>query len=251
MIQIDGLLWLLALIGALILTQRQLHRQIQMTFLLLTRQPEISIALFSILFLPGIALHEFSHWLSARMVGVRTGRFSVIPRRMEDGRLRLGYVETAETDIFRDALIGAAPLITGGIFIAFAGYIHFEGMQIQHSLSPTSWESLRSVASTVYSQPDFWIWFYLTLAISSTMFPSSADRKTWLPVGLVILLLVGLVLFSGAGPWLAKNVSPFINSVIWSSVFVLGISFIVQILLLVPFFLSSRILMRVTGLKVV
>lgn len=251
MIQIDGLLWLLALIGALILAQRQLHRQIQMTFLLLTRQPEISIALFSILFLPGIALHEFSHWLSARMVGVRTGRFSVIPRRMEDGRLRLGYVETAETDIFRDALIGAAPLITGGIFIAYAGYVHFNGTEIQQSLTPPSWESFRSVASTVYSQPDFWIWFYLTLAISSTMFPSSSDRKTWLPVGLVILLLVGLVLFSGAGPWVAKNVSPFINSVIWSSVFVLVISFIVQILLLVPFFLSSRILMRATGLQVV
>lgn len=251
MIQIDGLLWLLALIGALILTQRQLHRQIQTTFLLLTRQPEISIALFSILFLPGIALHEFSHWLSARLVGVRTGRFSVIPRRMEDGRLRLGYVETAETDIFRDALIGAAPLITGGIFIVYAGYIHFKGAQILQSLTPMSWESLRSVASTVYSQPDFWIWFYLTLAISSTMFPSSSDRKAWLPVGLVILLLVGLVLLSGVGPWVAKNVSPFINSVIWSSVFVLGISFIVQILLLVPFFLSSRILMRVTGLKVV
>ncbi len=182
---------------------------------------------------------------------MRTGRFSVIPRRLEDGRLRLGYVETAETDIFRDALIGAAPLITGGIFIAYAGYIHFEGAGIQHSLSLTSWESLRSSLGAVYSQPDFWIWFYLTLAISSTMFPSASDRRAWLPVGLVIVLLVGLVLFSGAGPWLAENASPFINRVIWSLVFVLGISFIVQILLWGPFFVSSRILMRVTGLKVV
>jgi hypothetical protein len=250
-IRIDGLLWLIALIGVLVLTQRQLHRQIQMTFLLLTRQPEVSIALFSILFLPGILLHEFSHWISARLVGVRTGRFSIIPTRMGEGRLRLGYVETGETDIFRDALIGAAPLIVGGTFIAYAGYIHFQGAQIQHSLSPIDWESFRAMANSVYHQPDFWIWFYMTLAISSTMFPSSSDRRAWLPVGLVILLLAGLVLLSGAGPWLGEHVSPFINRVIWSSVFVLGISFIVQIMLLIPFFLTSRLLMRLTGLKVV
>jgi len=250
LIHLDGLLWLLALIGILVFTQRQLHRQIQTTFLLITRQPEATIALFSVLFLPGIALHEFSHWITARLMGVRTGHFSVVPRRMADGRLRLGYVETAETDIFRDALIGAAPLITGGIFIAYAGYIHFNGTEIQQNLPTIGWDRLGSALQSLYSQPDFWIWFYLTVAISSTMFPSSTDRRTWLPVSLVFVLLTGLVLLAGAGPWLAENLSPLINNIIWSSVFVLGISFAVQIALLIPFFISGKILMRLTGLRV-
>ena len=57
----------------------------------------------------------------AQVLGVRTGRFSIIPRKLEGGRIRLGYVETAQTDFFRDALIGVAPLVTGGLFVAFAG----------------------------------------------------------------------------------------------------------------------------------
>jgi hypothetical protein len=251
LIQFEGLVWLLALIGILVFTQRQLHRQIQTTFLLITRQPETTIALFSIVFLPVIALHEFSHWLTAKLLGVRTGHFSVAPQRMPDGKLRLGYVETAETDIFREALIGAAPLIAGGIFIAYAGYIHFKGAEIQQNMPLLSWNNVGEVAQQIYRQPDFWIWFYLTLAISSTMFPSSSDRRTWLPVGLATLLLIGIVFLAGAGPWLKENLSPMINSLIWSVVFVMGISFLVQLLLLIPFFLVSRILMKVTGLQVV
>jgi hypothetical protein len=249
LIRIEGLASLLALIALLVFTQRRLHREVQATFLLLTRQVDVAMVLFSLLFLPGIALHEFSHWLTARLVGVRTGRFSVIPRRMENGRLRLGFVETAETDFLRDAMIGAAPLVAGGIFVAYAGYYHFSGADIRQGLLPVTWEGLATTVERVYRQPDFWLWFYLTLAVSSTMFPSSSDRRAWLPVGLVSMLIIVGVLLAGAGPWLAQHALPLIDQLIASSVFVLGISFIVQLILLVVFFLSSQVLMRLTGLR--
>ena len=53
------------------------------------------MGIFSILFLPGVFLHEFSHFVMAKILRVRTGKFSIFPQSLPDGRLQLGYVETA------------------------------------------------------------------------------------------------------------------------------------------------------------
>src|SRR3972149_1644635 len=121
MTHVDGLMWLLLVLGPLIFVQRKLHRESQAVFLLLTRHKEISLALFSLLFFPGVLLHEMSHYITARLLGVKTGRFSLLPTPLPDGRLRLGFVEAESVDFVRDALIGAAPLLTGGLFVAYAG----------------------------------------------------------------------------------------------------------------------------------
>jgi len=84
--------WLLLLLGPLLIFQRALHREIQAVFLLITRRLEMKI------------------------LGVPTGRVSLIPETIEGNRLRLGFVETSATDILRDTLIGMAPLLTGGLF---------------------------------------------------------------------------------------------------------------------------------------
>src|SRR5512143_2626739 len=109
------------MLGPLLFAQRWLHREVQWVFLLITRSPSVSVGLFSLLFFPGVLLHELSHFLMARLLGVRAGRFSLLPSVVEGGKLRLGFVETAETDWVRDALIGAAPLITGGAAVAYLG----------------------------------------------------------------------------------------------------------------------------------
>ena len=121
-----GLIYLLLLLIPLLYLPRFLQHEIQAILLLITHQPEISIALFSLLFLPGVLLHETSHFLMARLLGVRTGRFSLIPKKVGTGRLQLGYVETESTDFIRDALIGAAPLLAGCIFIALVGVYRLE-----------------------------------------------------------------------------------------------------------------------------
>ena len=72
----DGFLWLLLMLGPLLILQRSLHREIQSVFLLITRRPEIAIALFSLLFFPGVLLHESSHFLMAKLLNVPTGRVS-------------------------------------------------------------------------------------------------------------------------------------------------------------------------------
>ena len=53
---LDGLWWLLLMLGPLLLIQPRLHLEIQAVFLLLTRRPALSIGLFSLLFFPGVLL---------------------------------------------------------------------------------------------------------------------------------------------------------------------------------------------------
>ena len=62
-VYLDGLGWLLLMLGPLLFAQRWLHREIQILFLLLTRKPVIALGLFSLLFFPGVLLHELSHYL--------------------------------------------------------------------------------------------------------------------------------------------------------------------------------------------
>jgi hypothetical protein len=244
-------LYLLLLLLPMIFLQRFLQHEIQAIFLLITRQPEIAMALFSLLFLPGVFLHEISHFAMARILGVRTGKFSIIPKRLEGGRLQLGYVETAKTDFFRDALIGAAPLVTGGIFIAFAGVSRLGLNTIWVNLIHAQISSLNLAIKSIAVRPDFWLWFYLTFAISSTMLPSASDRRAWLPLILVILGLVGLILLVGVGPWLLSHFGSALMAAIDAITMVVGISLIIHLILSPPTWLIRKIISRMVGLQVV
>jgi hypothetical protein len=61
------------------------NRETQAVFLLLTRRGEVAMVLFAVLFFPGVLLHEVSHYVMAQLLGVRTKRFSLIPKPLPDG----------------------------------------------------------------------------------------------------------------------------------------------------------------------
>jgi hypothetical protein len=211
-----------------------LHREIQLIFLLITRRIDLSVVLFAVIFFPGVLLHEGSHFITAKLLRVRTGRFSIIPRQLADGRLQMGYVETAPSDWVRDTLIGAAPLISGGLFVAYAGLSRLGLMQLWQAQIAGGWEAVMGMIPEITAQSDFWVWFYLTLVVSSTMLPSSADRRAWLPLGLTILALLAASLLAGAGPWLEQNVAPILDALFLSIAVVFAISAGVHVLLAVP-----------------
>lgn len=227
--------------------QRRLHREIQAIFLLITRRGDISLALFSLLFFPGILLHEMSHFLMARVLGVRTGRISLIPQPLEGGRLQLGFVETARTDLLRDAFIGAAPMLTGGLVVAYAGMARLGLPSLWTELVTGTPQPWTMAILRLANQADFWLWFYLIFSVSSTMMPSASDRRAWLPVGLVMTLLLIIGLWAGAGPWLLVHFTMSFNAVMRSIAAVVAISFAVHCLLLAPMLLIRRILEHLTG----
>jgi hypothetical protein len=235
----------------MIYLQRILQREIQSIFLLITRQPDISTALFSLLFLPGVLLHETSHFLMAKVLGVRTGRFSIIPRKIEGGRIRLGYVETAQTDHFRDGLIGAAPLIAGGLFVAFAGILRLGLDTIWVTIIQGQLSGINQAIKSIVVTPDFWIWFYLVFTVSSTMMPSASDRRAWTSLIFTILGLLVLILLIGIGPWLLTNFGKAFLTALNAITLVFGITVLIHIVLLPPTWLIRKIISRIVGLQVI
>lgn len=246
----NGLWWLLLLLGPLLFFQRRLQFEIQGILLLITRRQDLAIALFSLLFFPGILLHEASHYLAARVLFVRTGRVSLLPQTLPNGRLRMGYVETEKVDWFRDALIGTAPLLAGGLVVAWIGLYQLDLDQF--------WAVIRSqgilagfqALGDLFSRADFWLWLYLAFTISNTMFPSSSDRRAWLPVASFVLLLVGLSLLLGAGQWMIENAAGPFNQALLAVDVVLGISLALHVVLFIPLVLLRHLLSRLTGFKV-
>lgn len=247
---LDGLFWLTLALVALVFLQRKMHQEIQVVFLILTRQPGITIAIFALIFLPGVFLHELSHFLMAKILGVRTGKFSLIPSPMPDGRLQMGYVETERTDLVRDSLVGAAPILFGTLFLAWVAVDRLQLMVMWDVFRLQQWELFFLGLSVLPQVPDFWLWFYLAFAVSSTMMPSESDRHAWTPPLLVVGIFFALLLLAGAGPWMLANMAPPLNEFLRGTALVLLVSVLIHLFLILPFLLLHRLLTRLTGLDV-
>lgn len=248
---LTSLWWLLLSLVPLLLLQRMLHREVQTIFLLITRRSDLSIALFAVTFFPGVLLHEGSHYLAARLLRVRTGRFSIIPRPLPNGRLQMGYVETATSDWVRDTLIGAAPLISGGLFVAYAGLAQLGFLELWQMYAAGGLDAAVALLAQIGERSDFWVWFYLTLVVSSTMLPSASDRRAWLPLGLTLLALLGASLLTGAGPWLEQQVAPLLSELLLSVAVVFAISAMMHLLLALPLWILRSVLAWALRLEVV
>jgi hypothetical protein len=182
-------------------------------------------------------------------LGVRTGRFSLLPTPLPDGRLRLGFVETASVDFLRDALIGAAPLMTGGLFVAYAG--------IERLRLTLLWESLaygklplKEALIIITAQADFWLWFFMAFTVSSMMLPSASDRRAWLPLSLTVVALLLMAILGGAGPWMVVHLAPTLDKALQALAIAFGISAFLHLALLLPMLGLRKLLSRLTGLEV-
>lgn len=247
---LNDLGWFFVAFIGLAVLQRRLHYEIQACLFILTKRIDLSLTIFAILFLPGVLIHELSHYGMARLLNVPIGRLSLIPQSLPDGRMRLGYVETTSTDLLRDALIGAAPLIAGSFVVAYAGLINLQFSIFWAEFSTADLSTAASVLSKIVDQQDFWIWFYIIFVVSSTMFPSTTDRRGWVPILLILGVLVSLVLIAGLGPWLWERIGAFLMDLVRLLSMIFLVSALVHLLLLIPIWATRYSLSRIFGLEV-
>ncbi len=248
-----SLLGLAVTLVLLLALERWIHRHLQGTMLLLTGDREIAVVLYALPLMPGVLLHEVSHAVAARLLGVRSGRVSIRPK-LSGEHIRLGSVAVAETDIIRASLIGLAPLLSGCAVILLIGYTAFGIGAIQQGLAAGHWADvawgLRSLATNLLEVPDVWLWAYLIFAVSNTMLPSQSDRSSWMPILLFLTLMAALVLLAGLGPAIINRLNhPLDLAVPWIAA-MLGFTVVADLPFILLIALLERLLQRLRGVRI-
>ncbi len=166
----------------------------------------LSISLLSFLFLPGVIVHELSHFLTAVILFVRVGDMEFAPKKSESG-LKLGSVEIAKTDPIRRAIIGFAPVFAGLMLIV--GIVYFFTSNLSFFQDKGIYITMLAIIAIVY----------LLFAISNTMFSSRRDMEGAIEI-IVTLLIVAILLYvlglrvplSWVFVFLESNMEPFKKS---------------------------------------
>ncbi len=191
--------WFAASLVVLIAMQRWMTGSLQRLLVRLLGSPRRALMVYAFLLLPGVTLHEASHWLSARLLGVRATSFSLLPRLTRDGNLRLGYVQVEAVDPVRASLIGAAPLVAGTAVLWLLGPRVLSWDVLGQAAVQGHAGELLDGLKAVTRIPAWGLWLYLAVVVSNTMLPSRADRAAWGWVAIAALLTGGSLLLFGWG----------------------------------------------------
>lgn len=213
----------IAFIVFLNLFRHRISQQIQIISLLVFKSNIVGIIFYSLFFLPGVIIHELSHLLIASLLGVPTGTISIFPTEIKEGKMRLGYVESAESDPVRESLIGLAPTIIGMIVILSIASV--------------------SYANSTYLKILLW---YLLFSVANTMFMSKEDSRSWwgLPLFVVVLALF-LYVFGLTG--LVESFIPKITLFFINLNMALLLAILIDISVIAVLFVIQKLLVRLTG----
>jgi hypothetical protein len=235
------------LVGSIVLLlllawfSRQISLHIQFPFYTLTRsQNSATLAIF-LLFLPGVIIHEAAHWSVARLLGLKTGKFRVWPKR-QGKYIGLGSVSVESRDPVRDSMVGLAPLIVGIILVTAIGHRVFETPQVSSLLTEGDWLGAVDAFRQQLNRPSGLLWAYLIFTIANAMMPSASDREPLMPVllysALAILayIVLGLPLEGAAAfmEWLAptlSNLSSALLFVIVLDVIILAVLYVIRLVI--------------------
>ena len=173
--------------------QRWITQHVQGIGLLLFNKADYGMTLLWLVLLPGILLHEASHWLTARLLGLKTGKFRFTPSTVK-GQIVLGSVEVQRTNVFKDSLVGLAPFLAGTLALLILGYAVFDVGALGRAWEDNAWQRMAGLLAGTLRVDDAFLWLYLVFAISNAMMPSPSDRESWrlvlIYVGVVFLLLL-------------------------------------------------------------
>ena len=179
-----SILWFVASLALLFLVTPWFSRRVQGPIFLLTGNPVIALYAYFALLLPGILVHELSHWVVAQALGMRTGKLSLRPRARRDGRVQMGALEYQRVDALRESVVGLAPLLAGTAVVLLIAHARF-GLSLG-----SAWDlsALPGGLLAATRTKDAWLWIYLLAAVSNAMLPSASDRASWRTVSIYSVL---------------------------------------------------------------
>ncbi len=186
-------LFILTLLGLVVLSQ-WVSRRVQIVVLRLTGEETVAQMAYYLLFLPGIVLHELSHVVMAKLLGLRVGKVSLGPRRRDKYSIELGSVTISRGDPFQESLVGLAPLLTGTAVLTLICYSIFDVGAMGEALRAGGWDAALGDLNRFWRVPDSALWAYAVFVVSNSMMPSSSDRRPWLLAGLYLALALSAVI---------------------------------------------------------
>jgi hypothetical protein len=205
-----------------------------------------TLAIF-LLLLPGVFVHELSHWLAARLVGLRTSRFRVWPKRQKD-HIGLGSVSVQRGGTWRDSVVGMAPLLSGSALLALVGAAVFQSDRMLEQLAQGRLLNTLGAFFDALAQPDGAVWAYLLFVIGNSMMPSRSDRQPlrllllYVAFAALIYVVVGLPIdpITALLGWLI----PAIQILVGSLLFVI----LLDVFVVAGLFLLATVLARLRGI---
>ena len=189
------------IVVALIHLGRWVTRGVQTIGWLLSGDENVVMVAYYLLMFPGILLHELSHFVIARVLGIKVTDFRLGPRKRKNSNsIELGSVSVYSGGTIRDSLVGVAPFAAGTAVLLLVSYTVFDVGTLGSIWNAEGWSGFFRTVRTMPQTPDFWLWLYLIFTVSNAMMPSRADRKPWLLASLyaggVLLIAWGLGAFS-------------------------------------------------------
>lgn len=229
------LFWLIASLFILFRLRVLFIKYLTILSLLLTGSSTLSKFIYSLIFFPGVVIHELSHFFAAAALGVRTGEINIFPKEIE-GEIKLGSVKIAKTDVLRGALIGSAPFLVGISLLFMVMYFNYPLLFSAGKISQIT---------DIFSQPltlTGFLMLYLLFTVSNTMALSKSDMAVFIPA----LLIIGLLVIFAVYFFDADISGIFLSEIILKSTAYLSLTFtaiaLINLLFLLPLLILVNLL---------
>ncbi len=229
--------------------ERWIHQHLYgVGWLLFPKDRQRATILYYLILLPGVFLHEFTQWLVAGALKLKTSKIKIWPKPLANGTLRLDFVRLSGKNVSRAsaAVFETAPLIVGVAVILFISQRVLEVDLLLEAFKTADLGIVQAAFGLVLSKPDFWLWLYLLFAVGNAMVPTENLNLSWLLLlSLVIgaaLLIVGLII-PGSGIFAVQ--APLANALNLLATAASTI-LVMDLLAVVALGLTERLLERIT-----
>lgn len=245
------LIALVATILPLLWAKRWITRQLQELSWLWMGDADAALIIYFAIVLPGVVIHELSHWLMAWALGVPVRKLSLGPvRKGRSSRVSLGSVRVGNVDPVRSSLIGLAPLLGGSAVILLIGYLMLHVDEVAMTMISGGGAGIVEGLEQLAQAGDLGLWLYLIFAISNAMLPSASDRESWWSVliylGIALFLAIGL----GLNPTISPELQDFGLAIISGLLYAYLITIFVDLFFIIAIFLIETFFAWVLGRQV-